>query len=79
MIAEIIELSDIGMPGDSRTCELGIVPRIGELLEFGGLYFEIMNVIHQIGPSNGHLVKVFVKTTKAPYQEPKSRFGFAAR
>ncbi|MCE9564224.1 MAG: hypothetical protein K8U57_19445 [Planctomycetes bacterium] len=76
MICEIIELNDSGLPGESRNCELGVVPRIGELLAFVDEYFEIVNVIHQIGQSNGQLVKVFVRPTKAPYQEPKSRFGF---
>jgi len=76
MIAEIIELNDFGMPGESRTCDLVVMPRIGELLAFGDQFFEIMNMIHQIGQSSDQLVKLFVRTTKAPYQVPKSRFGF---
>ena len=79
MVAEIIELTDVGMPGEIRTCDFVAIPRIGELIAFGDQFFEIMNVIHQIGPSSEHLVKVFVRTIKAPYQEPKSRFGFGIR
>lgn len=79
MTAEIIELTDRGLPGAVRKCDLIVVPRIGELLTFGELYFEVVNVIHHLGFEKVQPVSVFVRDTKPPYQEPKTRFGFGAR
>jgi len=75
MNAEIIELNDSGMPGESQKVTLDSLPRIGELVAIGNRYFDVVNVIHRIEAG----VSVFVRVTKAPYQEPKSKFGFGGR
>lgn len=79
MNVDIIELTDTGLPGESASAALVAVPRIGELLAFGDRYFEVANVIHRIDPAKGPSVNVFVRATKEPYREPKSRFGFGSR
>jgi hypothetical protein len=75
MNAEIIELNESGMPGESQKVTLDAVPRIGELIAFGDRYFEIVNVIHRVEAG----VSVFMRRTKMPYQEPKSTFGFGGK
>lgn len=79
MNADIIELNDLGLPGESRKVALNSVPRIGELIALGDNFFEVVNVIHKLDAVNGQAVSIFIRPTKAPYQEPKSRFGFGSR
>lgn len=79
MNAEIIELDNGGMPSESTKVDLVAVPRVGELLVFGERYFEVANVIHRFDAASGQCVGVFVRPTKEPYREPKSRFGFGSR
>ena len=79
MNAEIIQLNDNGMPGSSELIELIVVPRSGELIELGDRFFEVVNVVHRFEAGRGHSVKAYVRFAKAPFQEPKSRFGFGGR
>jgi hypothetical protein len=82
MNAEFIELNDSGKPGTPEKVELPLLPRIGELVavddEASSRFFEVVNVIHHIGPK-GQNVRVYLRTTKEPYQESKTRFGFGSR
>ena len=60
MNAEIIELNDNGMPGESQ--KVAGPPRwSGEMIAFGDRYFEVVNVIHRVEAA----VSVFVRGTKA--------------
>ena len=79
MNAEITELTDSGMPGETQKVALTAVPRIGELIAFGDRYFEVANVIYRFESATDQTVSVFVRSAKEPYREPKSRFGFGSR
>jgi hypothetical protein len=75
--AEFIELNDDESPGELRKLELTVVPRIGELIAFGELHFDVVNVIHRL--DGDQVISVYLRKTKKPYERRKPGFGFGGR
>jgi hypothetical protein len=74
--AEIIELNDDETPGETQKVDLAAIPRIGELVASGDVYFEVVNVVHRIEEKT---VSIYVRPAKKPYEKRKAGFGFGGR